>query len=246
MKRTVTLILTALLAAPYVAAHGYVKTVTIAGQSFQANQPFDNNVKPSGIRKVSDVSPIKGANNPDIECGINAQPASLVLAAKPGDTVTFDWREFDGAVWPHDIGPMIEYMASCGNTTCDKFDTRNAKWFKIAQVGLKPGSKDWFQKDLLTGGVASTVIPNNIAPGQYLLRHEIIALHIADKIGGAEFYSSCTQIKIGGNGTGTPSPDELVSIPGVYSDDDPGILTPTIFDPGFKYDFPGPPIAKFV
>jgi hypothetical protein len=46
--------------------------------------------------------------------------------------------------------------------------------------------------------------------------------------GKAEFYPSCQQINVGGNGTGAPTPDELLSFPGAYSDDDPGIFTPDV------------------
>jgi hypothetical protein len=80
-----------------------------------------------------------------------------------------------------------------------------------------------------TAGVAANVtLPNNIAPGAYLIRHEIIALHLADKAGGAEFYPSCSQIRVGGSGTGVPKDSELVSLPGAYSDTDPGILVPDV------------------
>lgn len=89
-------------------------------------------------------------------------------------------------------------------------------------------------------------LPKNIAPGNYLVRQEVIALHTAVSLGGAEFYPSCSQLKIGGSGTGKPQPDELVSFPGAYDDKDPGILVPDIFNPGFKYQFPGPKIASFV
>lgn len=65
-------------------------------------------------------------------------------------------------------------------------------------------------------------------------------------MGGAEFYASCSQLKVSGSGTGKPSSDELVSFPGAYRDDDPGIFTPKVFDPGFHYDFPGPKIASFI
>jgi len=78
------------------------------------------------------------------------------------------------------------------------------------------------------GSVYSTNLPDNLAPGQYLVRHEIIALHLANEKGKAEFYPSCQQIKVGGNGTGVPTDDELLSFPGTYSDDDPGIYTPNV------------------
>ena len=55
-----------------------------------------------------------------------------------------------------------------------------------------------------------------------MLRHEIIALHLATSLGGAEFYPSCTQLRVGGSGSGTPN--QTVSFPGAYKDTDPGIF----------------------
>lgn len=44
---------------------------------------------------------------------------------------------------------MLTYMATCGNTTCDKFDAINAQWFKIDEVGQrKNDSSQWVQQDL--------------------------------------------------------------------------------------------------
>lgn len=85
-------------------------------------------------------------------------------------------------------------------------------------------------------------LPENLAPGGYLLRHEIIALQLATSAGGAEFYPSCTQLLIGGSGNGTPA--STVSFPGAYSDTDPGILDPDVYNPGSKYTFPGPPVSN--
>jgi hypothetical protein len=64
-------------------------------------------------------------------------------------------------------------------------------------------------------------IPKNTPSGEYLLRIEHIALHQASQAGGAQFYISCAQISVTGGGSGTPGP--LVSIPGVYNANDPGI-----------------------
>jgi hypothetical protein len=98
----------------------------------------------------------------------------------------------------------------------------------------------------VNGATANATLPSNIAPGNYLIRHEIIALHLAVTLGGAEFYPSCSQLTVGGSGTGKPNDNELVSLPGAYSDNDPGIFDPTVFNPGANYTFPGPPIASFV
>ena len=98
----------------------------------------------------------------------------------------------------------------------------------------------------MNGGVATGTIPSTIAPGNYLLRHEIIALHLATSMGGAEFYPGCIQLSVGGSQTGKATSGELVSIPGAYKDSDPGIFDPTVFDTGAPYTFPGPQIAGFV
>jgi hypothetical protein len=37
----------------------------------------------------------------------------------------------------------------------------------------------------------NVLIPEDIAPGDYLLRAEVIALHVASSSGGAQFYMSC-------------------------------------------------------
>lgn len=80
----------------------------------------------------------------------------------------------------------------------------------------------------MTGTTAIITLPTNLAPGNYIIRHEIIALHLATSRGGAEFYPSCTQLKVGGSETGGPDADELVLLPGAYSDTDPGIYDPNV------------------
>ena len=157
-------------------------------------------------------------------------------------------------------------MASCGDHTCVKFDSTTAKWFKIQQVGQKSDG-NWAQADIssffailfilspiltpsslcsVAGAPASIDLPSNIASGNYLIRHEMIALQLAVSMGGAEFYPSCSQLTIGGSGTGKPQENELVSFPGAYHDDDPGIFVPNVYNGNLDYQFPGPPIASFV
>jgi len=238
-----SLVLSLLAGAQYVAAHGFLNTVTVDGTVIRGNVP-DGKVSASAIRLINDPSPIKGATNPAVNCGKDAQLAANVAPVNPGSKMTFLWTGEDGSNWPHNTGPLMTYMASCGSTTCDKFDSTKAKWFKIDQVGKDSNGK-WLQQRMLDNGAASNVtLPTNIAPGEYLIRHEIIALHLANTKGGAEFYASCTQVKMSGSGTGVPSSSELVSFPGGYSDSDPGIFDPTVFDADDKYVFPGPPIAK--
>lgn len=71
-------------------------------------------------------------------------------------------------------------------------------------------------------------IPTSIPNGDYLIRVEDIALHVAQSPGGAQFYISCAQVTVqGGSGSGNPGP--LVAIPGVYTGTEPGILISMIF-----------------
>lgn len=234
-----------LLLSAYASAHGYIATVDINGKDFRGNVP-NGKTDPSIIRQIGDVSPVKGASNKDLFCGINEQVASDVATANPGDTISFDWRGGDNSNWPHNTGPMLTYMASCGSDPCNKFDNRNAKWFKIQQVGRKGKGQEWAQADLMKGAVATIKLPSTLAPGNYLIRHEIIALHLAENEGGAEFYPGCAQLTVGGNQNGRPGDDEMVVFPGAYTDTDPGILVKNAFDVNADYDFPGPNIAKFV
>ena len=94
----------------------------------------------------------------------------------------------------------------------------------------------------VNGKAHSFTLPSTLARGGYLIRHEIIALHLANQPGGAEFYPGCIQINVGGNQSGAPSPNELVRFPGAYKDNDPGILVNAFSNAAYK--FPGPVVSK--
>lgn len=232
--------------APSALSHGFLASVAIDGKVFQGNIPNQGN-SPSPIRVIDDITPVKGATNRDVNCGKNALIASMVAPANPGSVVSFDWHSGENTKWPHNIGPMLTYMSTCGNTTCDQFDAINAQWFKIDEAGQLPNNLSvWNQQALFEGQSVNVTLPENIAPGDYLLRHEIIALHLGNEQGGAEFYPSCTQIRISSNNGTVVEPNATVSLPGAYSDNDPGIFVPTIFDPVQNYQFPGPAISNVV
>lgn len=136
----------------------------------------------------------------------------------------------------------MTYMASCAPNGCVTFNSLSARWFKIQQSGLRADGT-WAMKDLYDGLPATVSLPPNLAPGEYLIRHEILALHSAQSIGGAEFYPSCAQLRVGGAQAGMPV--STVSLPGAYSDTDPGILFDP-YGPARDYPFPGPPVSQLV
>ncbi|KAJ7134622.1 glycosyl hydrolase family 61-domain-containing protein [Mycena epipterygia] len=225
-----------------VAAHGWVGSLTVAGKAFQGN-PLGTSGGPSVIRQVDTNSPVTSVSDPNLACGPNAQLGQDIADANPGDPIDVNWVSTAGA-WFHDVGPMLTYLASCGSEPCSQFDASQAMWFKIQQSGRD--ASGWVQAQLNSGAPANLTLPSNLAAGNYLLRHEIIALQNGVSQGGAEFYASCSQLSVGGSGSGAPSSSELVKLPGAYSATDPGILVDVYSNPNAPYTFPGPPVAAFV
>ncbi|KAF4585189.1 hypothetical protein EYR40_002026 [Pleurotus pulmonarius] len=243
MKFSVAAIAVSSLFVLQAAAHGYVDSVKIDGKTYKGMDPTSGKKFESAIRRISTQDPNYGATKSHITCGPGAQNAALVATANPGSSVEIGWKTGQGGRWPHNTGPSLTYLASCGSTSCDKFNAADAKWFKIHEAGKKSNGQ-WFQQDVMNGAPVSFTLPANLAPGNYLLRHEIIALHLAPK---AEFYPSCTQIKVGGNKNGVPKASELVSFPGAYQDSDPGITGKGIYSGrASDYQMPGPKIASLV
>jgi hypothetical protein len=98
--------------------------------------------------------------------------------------------------------------------------------------------------DVFAGGETTARIPPTLKAGNYLIRSELIAIHNAVTQGGAEYFPSCTQLRVGGSQSGVPAQSDLVKFPGAYKDSDPGVFVPDLFQPGFKYTAPGPAVAK--
>lgn len=168
-------------------------------------------------------------------------------------------------------GPVLVYMASVADAS--SAEGGDAAWFKVfqdtwASNGTSGSDDNWGTKDLNTCcGMMDVLIPEDIAPGDYLLRAEAIALHTAGSEGGAQFYSmshhlnpsvfvsrplfsgscdtnhlpravTCYQITVTGSGSASP---ETVSIPGAYAADDAGILI-NIYQSMSTYEAPGPTV----
>jgi hypothetical protein len=91
---SLSLALLALL--PQVQAHGYVAQVAIDGKVYIGNVP-NAQPTPSIVRQINDVSPVKGASNPYLNCGQDAQNAALVADANPGSQLNFWWKGGDGS-----------------------------------------------------------------------------------------------------------------------------------------------------
>jgi len=232
---------------PLVAAHGSFKFAKIDGTQYNGPNPNGDSGQ-FAIRAINDINPVKGTDNPDINCGHNAQKAALVADANPGSVVEFAWQNGEGGTWVHNTGPVMTYMASCGDGGCATFDSANAQFFKIAEQGKKADGT-WTMADLTTGPDATTsvTLPSDLPAGEYLVRHELIAMQLGMSQGGAEFYPACLQIRLASpsrTAAALPSGNQVVTFPGGYSDSDPGILDTDIYNPGTTYTFPGPAVIS--
>ena len=172
----------------------------------------------------------------DLRCNKGAKPGTTkTYDVKAGDKIGF--KLFNNEMIEHP-GPGFVYMSMAPNGTNVKDYDGSGDWFKAYEVGLcgkNPGSDgNWcsYQKDRL-----EFTIPPKTPPGEYLVRVEHIGLHEGHK-NRAQFYIECTQLRISGEGGGTPNP--LVKIPGIYKDQDPGIHYDKWVSKPAAYVMPGP------
>ena len=169
-------------------------------------------------RKWATNNPIFQPDNVSVACNWPGDPAPSSIPIQAG-------QNFSGVYyyWQHTYGPMLIWMADCGGD-CTTFDATKGKWFKLREDGLMSGTiRDgaWFQQlwaDHWDGepDYYGITIPVNIKPGNYLIRHEIIAIHSENK---PQFYPECVHVKVSGDGTAVPGEEYYTSIPGVWSMD---------------------------
>lgn len=231
-----------------VAAHGHISNVVINGVSYEGydgpryyGNPNAPNVFGWTISQQDNgfVSP-DAFGGPDIICHRDAVPARSHVEVKAGDTLTLQWTP-----WPDSHhGPVIDYLANC-NGPCESVDKTKLEFFKIDGVGIiTQGSPGTYGDDVLIANANTweVKIPANIAPGNYVLRHELIALHSAGQENGAQAYPQCFNLKITGSGTLKPA-----GVPGtaLYKATDPGILV-NIYTSSVNYIVPGPTLVSGV
>lgn len=192
-------------------------------------------------------SPIEDYTSTALQCNVNPAPASGKCGFAAGDTVTIEMHQHNsrlcteegigGAHW----GPVLAYMSKVEDAaTADG----SSEFFKIYENTWKkaPGSTQgdndyWGTKDMnYNCGKLDFTIPEDIAPGDYLLRAEAIALHAASSSGGAQHYVTCYQLTVTGDGTATPAG---VKFPEAYSKTGPG-LGFSIHQDMTEYPAPGP------
>ncbi|EIW77477.1 hypothetical protein CONPUDRAFT_139222 [Coniophora puteana RWD-64-598 SS2] len=223
-------------------AHGGVLYYANGGNWYDGWQPYNTPTGQTSIQRPwSSYNPIQDATDPTIGCNDDGTAGALQLTATvaAGSDITAYWNQ-----WPHPTGPVMTYLADCGGD-CTSVNSNTAKWFKIQEAGLINGtvaSGTWAAGVMAAGNSSwTTTIPATVPSGNYLIRFETIALHSMP----AQFYPECAQIEITGGGSLQPTAAELVSLPGAYSNTDPGVNINLYSEEATTetcYQIPGPPL----
>jgi hypothetical protein len=193
---------------------------------------------PSIVRHINAHHPVTNVSSPAIACNLDARPISdngksRVGTVTAGSDIEFHW----GKGFPH-AGPAITYMARCEPDCASFLGTEGKVWFKISEGAFEGDA--WVTETLGATGYLKSRVPVCLAPGEYLVRHEIVSMTECARSGRCQIYPSCAQVKV--VGSGIVRPDELVAFPGAYKKDDRGILWDTNKLDAKMYRPPGPPI----
>ncbi|PBP28067.1 Cellulose-binding protein [Diplocarpon rosae] len=195
------------------------------------------------IRSPPNNNPVKDVTSKDMTCNVNNVPTAKTIDVAAGDKITLQWHH-DNNLPTDDIiasshkGPVMAYLAPTAS------EGAGDVWVKVAEDGYANGK--WGVENLIAAkGKFDVTLPAQLAPGEYLLRGEIIALHEGDASyatnpgRGAQFYMECVQLKVAG--TGTTTLPAGIAIPGAYSPTDPGIVF-NIYGSVTSYPVPGGPV----
>lgn len=193
---------------------------------------------PSILRKIPGEGPLKDLDSNNLTCNAFAEPISDDGVARVGNIQAGSVAEYYWNEWSH-LSPIHTYMARC-DPDCGSFTgSDGAKvWFKIEEDAADEEGV-WASQRLHDDNFRWNItVPPCLAPGQYLIRHEIIQLTTAREEGGCQFYMNCAQVNVVGDGTVVPT--DLVALPGAYSPTDPGILWDSFTQDPKDYVLPGP------
>lgn len=261
MKTITSLLSLAACLPQLVSAHGFVSGVRVNGVWTAGSDPVWF-YHPAGQGPVTAgwdslnqdlgfVEPAQFGSN-DIACHKSATAGKNFINVNPGQTIELYWN-----TWPESHkGPIIDYLApyngkqsledsrsstgeqpsnqlfAVGETTAGSL-----RWSKFSQRSIVSG-QTWVTDSLISNNfTTSTTIPRNLAPGTYVLRHEIIALHGAGSDNGAQNYPQCLNLRVGGSGTVRPT--NGVAGTSLYTRSQPGIIF-NLYTSYTSYPYPGP------
>ncbi|KAI1262756.1 glycoside hydrolase family 61 protein [Xylariaceae sp. FL1019] len=246
--RTTLLSILAIRLTDFAVAHGGLANYTVGDtwyRGYDPDEPLSSQEgQPWMVQRIwASIDPIFFVNDTGLACNVpgTAPPAYIPIAA--GDILTAVYW-----YWLHPVGPMSVWLAECGET-CEDVNVNQLDFFKIWEAGLLEGNVPegiWYQKQFQnwdgSPDLWPVTIPATIRPGLYIVRHEILSIHIADK---PQFYPECAHLNVTGSGTAVPPASFRARFPGAYAADDPSIKI-DIYTDAMKnttnYTIAGPPV----
>lgn len=138
--------------------------------------------------------------------------------------MTFEFRFWPdgsqrGSIDKSHKGPCEVYMKKVDSAITDP--GIGGGWFSIYRDAYD-GTQWCSEKLIPNDGHLTVTIPQDLAPGAYLVRPVVLALHQADKTPpNPQFYPGCAQVFMTSDGTAQPK--DTVSIPGYVSFNDPAM-----------------------
>ncbi|KAI5824363.1 hypothetical protein K523DRAFT_356898 [Schizophyllum commune Tattone D] len=193
------------------------------------------------IRQPPSNSPVKDLTSADVACNVNNVAVPQKVSVNAGSTVSTEWfhnTRGDDIIDASHKGPIVAYLAPLES------NGEGNVWVKIGEMGYENGQ--WAVEKLIAdGGKFDFTIPSSVAPGDYLFRAEILALHEADGLAsnsarGIQLYPSCSQITVATGGSTTLPAG--VAFPGAYTDTTPGIQFNIYGTDASTYVIPGPAV----
>jgi hypothetical protein len=180
--------------------------------------------------------------SPDFACHKNWRNADSSAPVSAGGTIKFKWDTINHP------GDVITYLANCRGP-CETVKPDALRFFKIEESGLLRNGRHrdnggyWAINKLYDDANSWTVtLPTDIVPGNYVIRHEAIALQFADNPMSSQHYIFCASLQINGGG-GSVDPSGLPASQ-LYDPEHPGLhlnirLPNCTVD---TYQIPGPPL----
>ncbi|KDQ28096.1 glycoside hydrolase family 61 protein [Pleurotus ostreatus PC15] len=227
-----------------VTCHGGVLSYTIGGTTYPGFLAYNPPTGQKSIQREWDTyNPITDPLDPNIACNVDGSSlgsGQLSATVPAGSQIKATWNQ-----WPHTVGPVMVYMAKCPGS-CTSAIPSSLSWFKIEEAGLLSGTLStgsWAQGELVNNGNTwTTTIPASLAPGEYMIRHELLAIHTSNQ---PQFYPECAQLVLTGSGSAQPSGSYLVKFPGAYQKSDPGVTIDVYAQASTtNYTIPGPAVWR--
>ncbi|KAL1843999.1 hypothetical protein VTJ49DRAFT_6403 [Mycothermus thermophilus] len=232
-------------------AHGGLANYTVGDTWYRGNS-YDPSTSPSDQlnqpwltqRQWTTIDPLFSASSPYLACNYPGTAPPSYIPIPAGDILTAVYW-----FWLHPVGPMSVWLSPCSGD-CREEDVTRSKWFKIWEAGLLEGPNlelgTWYQKRFQRwdGGPAMwpVRIPRGLKAGLYMVRHEILSIHVA---GRPQFYMQCAHLNVTGGGDVMVPEGWLRRFPGAYDEDDESVLI-DIYAPEnanrTEYTVPGGPI----